>query len=128
MKAAEETSAIPDARVAGDTAQLGIALQPPHEPSERVTIEERITIRADNDLAASRERPDVHRGRFPLVLREVNYPKPWNARGKFVENRGRAISRAVIERDDFEVGIFNGVENGNSFLGVRLFVVTREKN
>src|SRR5206468_1404633 len=82
----EQRGAVADARIAGDAAEPMIALQPADEPGERLAIEQRVAVGADENLAAGEMRADIHRRGLALTLREMDDAQPRNPRGEVIED------------------------------------------
>ena len=70
-----------------------------------MAIEQRVAIRADENLAPRGESADIHRGRFALVLREMHHAQPRNARGESAERREAPANSRLL----------SFVEGGESF-------------
>src|SRR4029450_1219038 len=58
LKKPEQAGTVANARIAREAAQTGITLKPTDKPDERVAVEQRVAVRADEDFVLGQQCPD----------------------------------------------------------------------
>ena len=100
-----------------------------HHPQQGIGVEITIRIQGDDELPPAEEDSRVQGLCFPAVRMHMDHLQPFRMLGrKAVQNLDGLIRTAIVDNDDFIIGVVQIVEIFDNRLDAFPFVVGRDDN